>query len=54
MKILNKFSGHVSELVAFPRDRLRSIQQEMQDNPHDPIIRQRELNLNKDYSATLA
>lgn len=54
MKILNKSSGHISDLVLSLRDSLHRIQRGMQDNPHDPNLGQRELHLNRDYSVALA
>ncbi|XP_052177673.1 uncharacterized protein LOC127791740 [Diospyros lotus] len=54
MKTLNRSRGHVSDLVSSLRNHLLSIQHRLQDNPHDPVLHQQELELNRDLLVALA
>ena len=53
MKTLNRSRGHVSDLISSLRNNLLCIQQRLQDNPHDPVLHQHELALNRDYLVAL-
>ncbi|XP_052201561.1 uncharacterized protein LOC127807600 [Diospyros lotus] len=54
MKTLNRSRGHVSDRVSSLRNHLLRIQQRLQDTPHDPVLHQQELELNRDLLLALA